>query len=541
MDDSENSKVSRNPHDAFKEYVGTHKVSIGIIFVFTLILSTQRIAIPHMYGKIVSTLQNGDLKESGRMFWILNGMWLFFQIILGIASWIEADAMPEMHNHLRQWLFRVTTESGISQLDVGGLLNKLMRFPTAMSDYYDIIRDFVLQNCVSVIITSVYLFQIHPTLSGIFVGSLILGVIVGYLFNRNCSQTSADSEVVLDKSNDTMEDVLSNIAAVQGANSNKKETRFIRDTFNKVRTAQRLAGRCQLPYRTAFVLLASGALILINMESLRLMKNKSIDLAMSVSVFIVSYSSLSIIMNSYSTVRDLLSTVGRLKLIKDYLGGLPDAPVPKDDVTYSSPPEIVIGKVVSEWGFKKELGFRIRSKSRLLIKGSIGTGKSSIARALAGIVPNTEGSILVNGEKADASILRKLVYYVPQTPPLFKRSLRENLLYGNENQDVHVAIDILRKARLGTIADRFANNLERNAGRGGSNMSGGERQMVWLVRAALSRHQVVILDEPTASLDPTSRKNVEALIRFISQNKTMIIISHEESLLSGWFTQELSL
>lgn len=528
---------SRSIHSAFWNYVKKNKWAYIFVLFFTVLLTTQRILVPHIYGEIVNCLNSKDLTKAACLFFVLNITWVFYQSIGGISQWLEADLLPELHNYLREWLIRVTADSGTTDVDVGGMLNKLMRFPAALADYYDIIRDFVIQNCITIIMTIGYFFHIHWKLGTIFAGSLVFTILVGFIYTRRCSKLGEKSEKLIDESNDTLEDILSNLAAIVGADSKDKEYEYIKKVMSEVRKIQTIATRCQLPYRAAFVIMASLSLILMNYVSLELLKSNSIDIAKSVSVFIISYSSLSLIMQSYFSLRELLSTIGKLRLIDNFLKTLPNFITTKSVTDYILPPSIGVEEISMEFSKRKVANFTLPPGSRVCIKGAIGTGKSTMARMLSGLLEPTTGKIYLDKSESMATELRGAVYYVPQTPALFKRTLWENIIYGNEEKDLKPkeVLNILQVAGLEDIYLRFMENLDRNAGRRGQQFSGGERQIVWLLRATLSPQKIIILDEPTASLDIESRNKIEKLIKVISKGRTIIVITHDESLLKGWF------
>lgn len=165
-----------------------------------------------------------------------------------------------------------------------------------------------------------------------------------------------------------------------------------------------------------------------------------------------------------------------------------------------------------------------------IVSGEIGSGKSTLARAIAGLQPYT-GSIKVHGCEISSTpniSLPNLVYYVPQSPTMFDRTVLENITLG----DANIAENDV-KAKLNTF---FGNDdaattafVRRPAGRDGTNLSGGERVVCYVVRALLRRCWVLVLDEPTAALDEV---NARALIAFVvtaavANETQLIVITHD--------------
>jgi ABC-type transport system involved in cytochrome bd biosynthesis fused ATPase/permease subunit len=79
----------------------------------------------------------------------------------------------------------------------------------------------------------------------------------------------------------------------------------------------------------------------------------------------------------------------------------------------------------------------------------------------------------------------------------------------------------------------FRERMDKSVGKQGSSLSGGQRQMVWLVRAILKKSPFIILDEPTASLDPESKQLVKKMISLMGEGKTLLLITHDEDLKEG--------
>ena len=154
--------------------------------------------------------------------------------------------------------------------------------------------------------------------------------------------------------------------------------------------------------------------------------------------------------------------------------------------------------------------------------GPIGSGKSTIIKLIMGYQPLLMGDITIGGisiKDISNEKIREEIFYIPQKPKLFNRTLYENIVYGIDKPPTkEVLTDIMNM--YGIYFD-----LDRMAGIEGNSVSGGQRQMVWLVRAILRPCSVIIMDEPTSALDPDNKKLINSIIR--SFDKTVIIVSHD--------------
>lgn len=184
-----------------------------------------------------------------------------------------------------------------------------------------------------------------------------------------------------------------------------------------------------------------------------------------------------------------------------------------------------------------DVNLEIAENERIGVIGAIGAGKTSLVRLLAGLYAPSAGMILVDGlnlQQIGAARVRRDVQLVPQEAVLFSGTLAENIAFGAPHA---TGEDILRAARIAGV-DRIAAKhplgfampiFER-----GRNLSGGQRQLVALARALLSRPRVLILDEPTSSMDTQSEKLfLQSLARAMAEHPmTLIVSTHRMGLLA---------
>ena len=186
----------------------------------------------------------------------------------------------------------------------------------------------------------------------------------------------------------------------------------------------------------------------------------------------------------------------------------------------------------------KDLDLFIPKNQSLVIMGNIGSGKSTLAKLLTKLQDIDDGKILLNGvnnKKLNTDNIRQNIIYIPQMPILFDRTLWENISYGFKEGELkrEDVLDILEKMGMGELGLIFKNRFDKSVGKKGSFLSGGQRQVVWVLRALLGKAKVIILDEPTSALDDDNKENVKRMIKFLTKNRTLIIITHEKELLEG--------
>ena len=176
---------------------------------------------------------------------------------------------------------------------------------------------------------------------------------------------------------------------------------------------------------------------------------------------------------------------------------------------------------------------------KVAIVGESGCGKSTTVNLIERLYEATDGEIFIDGleiKKFDVKYLRSLIGYVQQEPVLFNKSIRENLIFGREEQlkELGNIDELIENACDESYASEFIVNLPDQLGYvvgiKGSKLSGGQKQRVAIARAILHKPKILILDEATSALDNKSEKEVQRSLDNISQkNVTTIIIAHRLS------------
>jgi ATP-binding cassette, subfamily B, bacterial MsbA len=175
------------------------------------------------------------------------------------------------------------------------------------------------------------------------------------------------------------------------------------------------------------------------------------------------------------------------------------------------------------------INLHVNSGERVVLVGTSGNGKSTIARLVARLYDVRAGRVLLEGvDVRDITLksLRSSVIFVPQEPVLFDVTLRENLLYGNPEATQEELERVTKLAQLEALINRLPQGWDESLGPRGNRLSGGERQRVALARALLQHPKILILDECTSALDALTEKRVLDGLDHYLRGVTTLIISH---------------
>ena len=176
----------------------------------------------------------------------------------------------------------------------------------------------------------------------------------------------------------------------------------------------------------------------------------------------------------------------------------------------------------------KDFSLQIEGGKTTAFVGSSGGGKSTLVRLLLNLLKPQKGQILVDGQdlkEINLSTYYPGIAYIPQEPPIFDGTLRENLTFECPTDATRLE-EVIRQVGLADLVARLPKGLDTLVGERGIKLSGGERQRLAFGRTMLQDARIVILDEPTSALDSLTEDFVtQNLMKFL-KGKTVILVAH---------------
>ena len=176
----------------------------------------------------------------------------------------------------------------------------------------------------------------------------------------------------------------------------------------------------------------------------------------------------------------------------------------------------------------------IKPGERVAILGKVGAGKSTLLKLLSGQASPSQGKILIDGvdmTKIEPADVRRQLGYLSQDSRLFFGTLRQNLMLGYPHASDQEMLQALRISGALSMVQADASSLDKIINEGGRGLSGGQRQMVMLSRMILRNPQVVLMDEPTASMDEQLEEYVIRQLHAWLVGRTLIVVTHRPALL----------
>ena len=186
-------------------------------------------------------------------------------------------------------------------------------------------------------------------------------------------------------------------------------------------------------------------------------------------------------------------------------------------------------------GALNKVSLQLKAGERLGIIGRSGSGKSTLARLLMGFYPTADGQILLDNldlRQLDVADLRHQIGYVAHDLPLLSGTLRDNLTLGARYVSDARMLEVAELTGVSELARQHPQGYDRPVGERGLLLSSGQRQTVLLARALLLDPPILVLDEPTSSMDNASEDLLRQRLQSWVQGKTLVLITHRASMLS---------
>lgn len=272
--------------------------------------------------------------------------------------------------------------------------------------------------------------------------------------------------------------------------------------------------------------------VLIAVSSL---SNQTMELSTVLMILLLGYSYFGSIRQLMSATHDALTAVSAASRAEEILAvKTTEIKQEKQPITYQD--GIVLKDVSFSYEGRKEVlhhvNIKIEKSKTTALVGLSGCGKSTIASMLMKFIYPASGAVYLNGIDyacMNREEIGKYIVMVPQTVNLFSDTIRNNLLLANPSATDEKLWQVLEEVSLDKHIRRMKDGLDTMVSESGSNLSGGQKQMMGIARALLTDAEYIIFDEATSAVDPESEKIIWQCIEKLSKKRTLIIISHRLS------------
>lgn len=382
----------------------------------------------------------------------------------------------------------------------------------------------------SCILTSIFMFIYNPVLAIAFYISIPIACILIALSMRMLHNTSVKIAVAKDASATSLNEYLSGMRTLKSYNQTGEGFGALKDAYHKLMTAHiesESKGGSLLRLCTSIVqfglpllcitgayLMLNGSLSVVNFIAIIVVGTKIL------SPIIMSISNLLMLKINYISAKRLHSTMNEKEMAgnKDLNG---DMNIQFENVSfcYTKGSEQAL----------KNTSFTIPKGKLTAIVGRSGSGKSTILRLIARFWDTSEGKIICGDtalKDVDPERWQQNISMVLQDVYLFNDTIRENIMFGRKDATEEEMVEATKKAGCHDFISAMPDGYDTVIGEGGSTLSGGEKQRISIARAILKKAPILLLDEPTASLDAKNEALVQNAINELVKDTTVIMIAH---------------
>lgn len=514
-----------------------HPWLVSVNLAFSLLVPIQDVVLPHFYGKIVGRIES----KRALVFPFVVALVLLVVVQVGfsLGDWHDGIVGPKMQAYVRKAMINKvfeTLENNNTEISMGDMMSRIVKLPEHIVDWFDKIKNYMVPYGITYMITIMY-FMYYDLLLGsallVLTGAFFYGVMLAPW--RYMKRASLKDDA-LNTLHEEIDDTLRNITSVFGKGQAQQE-------LDRLEQYEKLYTDANMQIVGSAVktrLLALSTLVLFLMVFvIRFTSNRGrVKTSIFVSMFIMLLYVLSSMTQLADFVREMILDAGVLASFESFFafkGGHATA-------GESTGPDRNNGIYIENLSFRypntkepviRGLSLYIRRGERVAIVGDIGSGKSTLLRILMRFQEPSSGRIYINGlpyNSIPVKELRRRIGYIPQQPVLFNRSIIDNILYGNERVPRSYVEALILRLGLDREFANLNRGLDTRVGKNGSNISGGQRQLVWCLRVLLNNPEIVLLDEPTASLDEKTKTVMKGLFDMFMTNRTVLMVTHDKTL-----------
>jgi ABC-type multidrug transport system fused ATPase/permease subunit len=430
--------------------------------------------------------------------------------------------------------------------DISNHIIKALKIPNTVTTFTGRFIYWVVTFVLTTIVIIGYILYLDPLIGGMTLLVFVLFFILYYYILLDTKNTSEQRENEEKKLMSNIDDVLSNSISIICTKKTKDEKEFLTNKHSIYDDAHETQLWSSSKGGYAMSIIITLILVIYVYVILRLYKNHKIDSNTTIKVIIIMLFFVRYIKTSSQGSIRVIAEYGKLaenemdirNLLVDKTeatGHKTNIPITGDiefkNVSFEYAPASAATDISGEDHPKTldNVSFKINPLDRVAIIGTNGSGKSTIIKLLSGFFKPTEGQILFNGEDSrniNREYLRSKLSIVSQKVVLFNRSVLDNICYATNTPKEEV-IKILDRLKIMNVFKKLPQGLDTMAGARGEKLSGGQRQIIYLLRSYLSNKPITIMDEPTAAVDTFHKKYVTQMIDEMAKKTTMIIVTHD--------------
>ena len=545
--------------DFFKQNILWVIITIVVLFVTSPL---EMIVLSNLFSNFTGAINKLDYSNSISILWKIAGLYTLIDVIYMINSYYDKVSYPKLEKFIRFKLVDVifkNIEVNYDDENISNIILKLLLIPNTTVTCTQSFIYWIVTFAITVVSILSYILYINVEIGGIMIILFSLFCITYCYVLMKVKTKSAEREKEEKVLMTHVDDVLSNSLSVIACKKIDDEKEYLEnkhiiyDEKNEEQMWYSSKGIYLFSFIVTAILVVYVYIILRFYQAKKITSQDTIKLVIIILFFIrylkttinrtvqnvVLYGKLS---ESEENIKNILN--------KTVINGTKKNITITGDIEFknvsfeynSQDPKVVNASKANNPTNEEDplankekqkslenVSFKIKPLDRVAIIGTNGSGKSTIIKLIMGYYNVSSGQILHNGVNVldiNREYLRSKIAVINQKVVLFNRSIIDNICYGNNIPKEKVK-QILKNLHIMRVFKNKPEGLETLAGLHGSALSGGQKQIIYLLRCYLSNKPIIIMDEPTAAVDSTHKKYIMKMIDEMAKKSTLIVVTHD--------------
>jgi ABC-type multidrug transport system fused ATPase/permease subunit len=530
-------------------------IYLFILFIVSILLSypLEAIILPQIYSRFFTAIK----KDANKKMFIKYFIYIIIVLTIIYLSYIlmgyvEIKFLPKMNEFIINFIYKnilLKNKNNYTEIEFGKLISRTNLLPTILRDFNNLLFIWIFPRFITIFVIISYFFYVNYKLG--CVALLFLIILFSYNWSNydKCINTSSVRYKYFEKKSEEIHDKLSNIFSIYSAGNVDKELDiFYKNTGAYIDKFEDNL-KCINYNKFVNIILLLLSFIVLNFMVIYFYYKKEISLTLLIATLLTITYYIPCFYTITSTFRELIHSLGVFReidpFIKDiYLYDKEN----KENKKYEEKNGINNDKIIKYGNIEiknlvfsydginnviKNISLNIKAGDKIAITGNSGNGKSTLIKLLMGYYKVDNNMIYIDNidiNEYELNNLRTQISYVNQNTKLFNTTIIENIKYGTHMTDKDV-ISIINDIGINDLYSNLEHGYNSKVGVGGDKLSGGQRQMVHILRCFGKKNKIIILDEPTSSMDVYTKSLIMKAIKKLSNNCTLIIITHDKELL----------
>ena len=520
-----------------------YKKDVFLSPMYTTFCVILEILIPYLTASIIdkgiAVGDMGHVARIGALMAVMAVLAMFCGMRAGIHS---ARASTGLASNLRESMFARIQDYSFSNIDkfsTAGLVTRLTTDVTNIQNAFQMLLMICTRSPVTLIVALFMAFSISARLSLIFLAAMVFLAVMLFIFIPKAMGYFKQMFKKYDKVNGVVKENVGAIRVVKAFVREDYEDQKFSDAagelFQNSISAERIISFnmpiMQLTVYSCILLISwFGAKMIVNQTGLTTGELTSLlSYVMNILMSLMMLSMVLVMVTQSAAaaqrIEEVLEEQPDITSPENAVKNVRDGSVDFEHVTFAYQQRS--GKPVLS-----DINLHIKSGETIGIMGGTGSSKTSLVSLISRLYDATEGSVRVGGEdvrRYDVESLRDAVSVVLQNNVLFSGTIYDNLRWGDENATDEECQEACRLACADEFIERFPEKYNTYIERGGTNVSGGQKQRLCIARALLKKPKVLILDDSTSAVDTATDAKIREAMRTHIPGTTKIIIAQRIS------------